>query len=302
MGSLCSFLSSCTWAIGVSTYSTLSRRYPGTSINFNRALVALPLFFLLTLLQGNIHELSRIQWHQISWFATGILTSYALGDTLFLISTHTLGVPGALAIASTYPLWSAVAGWIFRGERLSFLAVTGLMLAVGGVVSVILGARGGGKSSEMHTGKAHWKGALLALLASFLWATNTYASAQGSGGMPSSVANIVRMGMALFICPVIGRLVFHHQLKKGQLLPMLSFSDFKKTFVIFMIEGFGGSFTYMYGLAHAPLAVAASLSSLAPVISVSAAWMRKTEELNFLKTAGVLAAVAGSSLLVIFRN
>ena len=54
------------------------------------------------------------------------------------MSTRSLGLPGALAIASAYPLWSVLAGLIFQGEALGTLRLLGVALTVLGTVTVVL--------------------------------------------------------------------------------------------------------------------------------------------------------------------
>jgi drug/metabolite transporter (DMT)-like permease len=68
--------------------------------------------------------------------------------------------------------------------------------------------------------------------------------------------------------------------------------------LIFVIEAFGGSLLFIYGLTHSTLAVSAALSSLAPVISVPIAWGRRTEPVSWTKALGICLAVAGTVILL----
>jgi drug/metabolite transporter (DMT)-like permease len=62
---------------------------------------------------------------------------------------------------------------------------------------------------------------------------------------------------------------------------------------VFLIEAYGGSYFYTYGLAHAPLAIGATLSSLAPILSVPVAIALKLEKFSPIRTLGVCLAVLG---------
>src|SRR4051812_17997289 len=95
LGPLCAFLSSLTWAIGTTTYSSLSKRFPPFIINFHRAMVAFPLFVLLLVVSTSVagkpalawQSLSALENWRVSWFAFSVLCSYAFADVLFLWST-----------------------------------------------------------------------------------------------------------------------------------------------------------------------------------------------------------------------
>src|SRR6185436_2182006 len=96
--------------------------------------------------------------------------SYGLGDTLFLTSTHRLGVPAALAIASTYPLWAVIAGMVLFGEPAPASRIAGVAVVVVGTIAVILAGvrRTGGYSDR----RAFAQGVLMASATSCLWAIN----------------------------------------------------------------------------------------------------------------------------------
>src|ERR1051326_5646724 len=89
LGPLCAFGSSVTWAIGSAVYSRLSDRYSAFSVNFARALIALPLFILATFwIKGGwasgIAEYQTLRLSHWGWFTLSMIASYGLGDTLFL--------------------------------------------------------------------------------------------------------------------------------------------------------------------------------------------------------------------------
>ena len=223
----------------------------------------------------------------IGWLGLSMVASYALGDALFLWSCHAIGIPAALAIASAYPLWTALAGLFFKGEWLKAHQWAGLLITIGGVVVVILaGARSRGEKGGFK------KGALLAIGVSFLWALNSYAVAVGASDLIAPVGNTIRMTFALVLTWVAKSVL---EPRSRLILPA---AELKTWGWLFAFEAFGGSFMFMYGLANAPLAIAAALSSLAPVLSVPVAWAMRTEPVSWIKTSGILAVVGGVVMLL----
>jgi drug/metabolite transporter (DMT)-like permease len=165
--------------------------------------------------------------------------------------------------------------------------MAGLVLAVMGTALVILaGYRARGEK------RAYTAGIVLAFLTSLCWAANAFSSAQGSQGLDVNVANTFRMAIALVLC---GFSAFMLPIAKGE---PWDFTTYRKYLWLFAFEGFAGAFFYLYGFSHAPIAVAAALSSLAPVLSVPIAWATKSEKLSAMKTLGIFIVVAGVWLLV----
>jgi drug/metabolite transporter (DMT)-like permease len=299
LGPLAAFLSSLTWALGVSYYSQLTDRVQPFVINFTRAIVALPLFLIVFILVQGTHSLdvlAQIDRVHFFWLTASIFASYALGDVLFLLSTEALGVPAALAIASIYPVWSALAGFVFYNEALNQFQLCGLLAIVTGVIVIILCKEKGSasfKEKENRVTSNYLVGVGLALASSFFWALNTFSVARGGRGIDPIAANLVRMGVAVLMCPLIS-LFFVGRFTS----PLLSMKDFTRGFWIFILEGFAGSYFYLYGLTHSRLAVASALSSLAPALSIPIAIFSRKERLTLKKCAGIFLIVIGIWFLV----
>lgn len=133
------------------------------------------------------------------------------------------------------------------------------MLVVGGVVMVIR-ARGG---ADTVARKGRLVGVLLALATSMLWALNAYAVSRGRTGVPPSVANTIRMAVALAVVPLACRVTMG-----GSAALVVPLVEARRAAWLFVLEGFGGSMLFLIGMTRSPLAIGAALSSLAPVVSV----------------------------------
>ena len=250
LGPLCAFSSAATWAVGSAGYSRLTKEYSAFAVNFARALVALPLFILASFIVSGgfwegIASFQAVRTSHWGWFTLSMIASYGLGDTLFLWSTQSLGVPGALAIGSCYPIWTVLAGYLFSHELISASQGLGLFITIFGIIIVVLN---GPKTDDLGVKKGFpVAGVLLAVATSLAWATNSFATARGGVDLPAPVGAAVRMIMALILSAGFAR-VFAP--KASILLPkrqMLS------SMWLFVFEAFGGSYFYVYGLTHSPL-------------------------------------------------
>ncbi len=207
------------------------------------------------------------------------------------------GVPGALAIASSYPVVMALAELATGQSPLTWTQGLGLLLTVSGVIIVILYAPrpqidlSGVVPAGVRLSK-RWVGVVFALITALLWAAKGYAVAKGSAGIQASVANCLRMPLALAITFALGRLLA----PKGEVV--LPLRQVRASLLLLVFEAFGGAFFYTYGLANSPLVIGATLTSLAPVLAVPAAWILGLERLSLIRSVGVSNVVVGIWLLV----
>lgn len=296
LGPLAAFASSFTWAIGVTAYYRLSTVYLPASINITRALIALPLALLFAAYTlGGIapiwQGLLDVSAFQVGWLILSMFAGYAFGDALFLFSTRSIGVPAALAIASCYPFWSALGGFLFLGEKLTTYKALGLAAAVGGTVIVILSGRK--RTATQSIGpRSYWTGVALAILTSLFWGLNAYATSVGGRDLPIAIATVLRLSIALILCPIIAFFMTR------RFVGPVALSDMRRYILIFMLEGFGGAMLYMYGLSHSPIAVGSALSALSAAISAPIAWLTGAEKFSLAKSIGIIVALIGIVLLV----
>ena len=283
------------WAIGVVVYAVLAHRYAASTINFWRAFTGFVFFavaLLFTTRQSEVAGLfAMVSPRIVFWIVFSSLTSYALGDFVFMTAARHVGAPSALAIASTYPIWSALVGWLARDEKLAILQIGGLLLAVLGSAVVILSESKSGLNPAPKVPLWAWA---LAFLTSMMWAGNSVTVSQYSA-LPILWACTLRMACAAVLCPFVG-LLFTRRLSVA-----LSPSDFKASVWVLILEGFGGATLYFYGIAHSSLAVGAVLTSLAPALSVPISVLRGEEKPSPRKITGILMVLAGVWLLAIWK-
>ncbi len=296
LGPLSALAGSFTWALGIDVYSELSKKYSPSVVNFSRATVAAPLFLIAFLTQsswqGSLEtDLLLVNSSHFFWLILSTLGSYAVGDLIFMKSSLSpLGPSGALALASVYPIWSALIGVFFKNESLSAIAFVGLLIIVAGTIGVILSSQQSRKKIDAYEVSLA-TAATLALFTSLIWSMNIYAVSHIQE-LPTTLSNLIRMIAALLLCPLFGFLIL------GARPRLMELSDFKKSLPIFVLEGFGGSIFFIYGVANSSMTVGAVFTSLAPVLAVPIAYFRHGTHLSIKKVSSVLIIVAGLWLLI----
>jgi drug/metabolite transporter (DMT)-like permease len=296
LGPICAFASSVTWALGSNGYAYLTKRYSAFSVNLTRTFFALPLFIILSFIlaggwEGWIASFREIGASHIGWYSLSMFASYGFGDALFYWSAQYLPISSALAIASCYPLWTTLIGKLFLNEQLPIYKELGVVVTVGGLLVVIL--NGKDKTAVTQTQKFSIWGVMLAFGASIMWMLNSFSVAQGTRGISVLTGNVVRMSIGFIFCTVLTLLYSKNQGRR--LLPV---KEIKSWSWLFILEGFGGSLLFTYGLSHSPLAVGTALAALAPVIAPPVAWILGYEKPSLWRTLGVVLVVLGVCLLV----
>jgi drug/metabolite transporter (DMT)-like permease len=301
LGPLCALVSSLTWAYGSAVYTREARRVGATEVNLTRALLVLPLFWLAALLTAGTAGFGELGWANLGWLSLSMLCSYGFGDLMFYLAAMRLGTATALAIASTFPVWSALLGALTLGEQIEPLRAAGIAGCIGGVVwLVLLQAPPEATGPRVGRGKALGTGVALAVLTSLLWAGNAYSIRRGATGLPMFVVNSFRYSMAVLTLSV----VWLRQQRKARIVPkeaprLLGSRTHMRSFLgMVLVEAFFGSSLFVYGLSHSDLSVAAPLSSLAPLFAVPIGLYLGTEQLHGRRLLAIVITVVGVVLLV----
>jgi drug/metabolite transporter (DMT)-like permease len=295
IGALAALTSAAIWAFGSTRYALGSRAVGSARVNFTRACTVLPIYAAITLVATGGHPLVDVTPARAGWLALSIVCAYAFADNLFFAAARRVGITTALAIGSTYPLWAAVVGTVWRGERFGLLRASGTFLCVGGVVALILLAPRAADEQphEGSTRRGAQIGILLALLTSILWAGNSVSTKLGGTGLPAWQANLLRFGFAWPILAVTSAVTRRPTRDDAE-----ARATYRSLIPVSLLESFVGSSLFVYALSHTDLAVGATLSSLAPLMSVPFALIYREERWSLPRFSAVAATVAGVIVLV----
>jgi drug/metabolite transporter (DMT)-like permease len=296
LGALASVGSAALWAFASTRYAQASRAVGSARVNLTRATTVLPLFAVVTLVTTHGHVFAGIDRTRALWLGLSVLCAYGFADNVFFASARRVGITTALAIASAYPLWAALVGVVWRGERFGVVRSSGTLLCVGGIIALIaLSPRAVDEHEHAHSTKREAReGILLALLTSVLWAGNTVSVKMGGTGIEAWHANLIRFLIAWPILAATSALTTRPSRDDG-----VARAAYRSLVPVSLAEAFVGSSLFVYGLAHTDLAVGATLSSLAPLMSVPFALFYREERWSPPRFAAVTATVAGVVILIV---
>jgi drug/metabolite transporter (DMT)-like permease len=305
LGALASVASAALWAFASTRYAQASRAVGSARVNLTRATTVLPVFAVVTLLSTHGHVLAGIDRTRAMWLGLSVLCAYGFADNVFFAAARRVGITTALAIASSYPLWAALVGVVWRGERFGLVRASGTLLCVGGIIALIVMSPravevGKGEPAKKAHEHAHStlrearQGILLALLTSVLWAGNTVSVKMGGTGIEAWHANLIRFLIAWPILAATSAVTTRPSPDDG-----VARAAYRSLVPVSLAEACVGSSLFVYGLAHTDLAVGATLSSLAPLMSVPFALFYREERWSPPRFAAVTATVAGVVILIV---
>ena len=296
IGAFAAVASAALWAFASTRYAQASRAVGSARVNLTRATTVLPVFLVVALVTTHGRLWAGIDGTRAAWLALSVLCAYGFADNVFFASARRLGITTALAIASSYPLWAALAGALWRGERFGLARAAGTLSCVGGIIALILLApRAVEEHEHAHSTKRDAReGILLALLTSVLWAGNTVSVKMGGTGIGAWHANLIRFLIAWPILAATSALVARPTRDDA-----VARAAYRGLVPVSLAEACVGSSLFVYGLAHTDLAVGATLSSLAPLMSVPFALVYREERWSLPRFAAVAATVSGVIILIV---
>jgi len=212
---------------------------------------------------------------------------FFLGDILLFWSFAVIGSRLSLLIMLANPFVSALAGWYFWGEKLTFLQIVA-MVGLVGCVALVLSLHHREEKTEKVNICRHWLGILAAIGGMFGQA--------GGALLAKPVVSHVRFIFAATFMRVIGGLV-------SFLLLIVVRGEWKKWLASFrqkdaLLATVGGSVfgpvvgvsLFLFSMVRCPLGVATTLSSLAPIVLLVVDILRgkKFHWLEFPLTVGAV--------------
>ena len=125
------------WASAFTSARVIVTNAPPLTVSAIRFLVAGIIVLLIARAMGQSFKLNAQQWRLTIIFG---ICQNALYLGLNFVAMQTVEASLAAIIASSLPLWVALAGWLFSGEKVRPLGVIGLFVGLAGVF-LIMGTR-----------------------------------------------------------------------------------------------------------------------------------------------------------------
>ena len=222
------------------------------------------------------------------WLSLSGVIGLSLGDAFLFQSFLSVGTRLGTLLLSLAPLFGSIIAWVFFGETLTVLQITGIVLALAGIAWVIASHQEPANTPHGHTRR----GVLFGMLAGLGQAIGLVLSKQAmSGDFSPFQANAIRMLAAvLFIWLWAGfdgqaGATFTALQQKPQVIRLLMVGAF-----VGPVLGVSAS---LLAVQHAEIGVASTLMALPPVIILPISYFVFKEKIGWQAIVGTALAIAG---------
>lgn len=226
------------------------------------------------------------------WLSLSGIIGLSLGDAFLFQSLVSVGPRLGSLLLSLAPIFGSIIAWIFFGESLTFLQITGIMLALTGIAWVVLSHEEPPNTPHGHTSR----GMLFGVLAGLGQAVGLVLSKQGMFGEFSPFqANAIRMLAAVIFIWAWTALegktgaTIRALREKPRAIPLIALGA-----VMGPLLGVSAS---LLAVQHAEVGVASTLMALPPVIILPISYFVFKEKIGWQAILGTVLAIAGVAVL-----
>ena len=224
----------------------------------------------------------------------------SIGDTLYFRSLQILGPRRALMMATTSPLFAVVLGAVLLGEDLKFMAVSGIVITVAGVIVVVADRKANKESPGIKPGRMSW-GVAAGVLAAVCQAIGGVFSKKGmvaSDGL--ELCDPVEATFIRLLISAVGVVVIVSSGKQlGTYVREACKWDMLKLLIPATALGtWLGIWMSQIAFRYSDVAIAQTLLSTCPLFAIPIVWLAHKHRITMLSILGTIVALVGISMTV----
>ncbi|NPV67617.1 MAG: DMT family transporter [Anaerolineae bacterium] len=297
LGHLAALGTSVAWSFTSVLFTLAGRRVGSPVVNRTRLLLAILLVAIthrLTLGSFLPLDAEPFRW---GWLALSGLIGFVLGDTFLFQALVLIGPRLSMLLMALSPVFSTLLAWVLLGERLTALELLGIALTLGGVMLVVADRQNGdSRALAVESPRQYTVGVLYGLGGALGQALGLYASRMGLvGDFPALSGNLIRLITAALVMWLLAA-------ARGQVRASLQAWQARPDALKFVIGGavfgpFIGVWLSLLAVQHAPMGIASTLMSLAPVLLIPISRALFGDRITGRAILGTVVAFAGTALL-----
>ncbi len=145
IGALAALSAAAMWAIGSTLFSRIGRDVSPFTMNLGKCLSAGGLLGLTYCVLNGPHVSAGSA--ALAWLAASAIVGLTIGDTAYFHAIVRLGVPRAILLLSSAPVFAAIGAAVFMNEPLGARSASGIGVTLAGI-AITVSASGGPKPSR----------------------------------------------------------------------------------------------------------------------------------------------------------
>ena len=293
MGEFAAISAALLWAISSIIFSFAGKQIGSSSLNlFRLSFAAIMLLIFHTIIYGMPIPLdaSVQQW---GWLSLSSIIGLVIGDLFLFQSFIMVGPRLAMLVMAISPVISAIIAWIFLGEILSPLQITGIILTIGGIAVVILDRNN--SQNLLYSARHKWIGILFGLGAATGQAVGLIFAKKGLPPEFSALSGVViRVVVATILVWIIA--IFTKRANKSTERIKLNPKAIKYTLMGALVGPFVGVWLSLVAVQFAKVGVASTLMALTPIFHLPIGKFLN-EKITKQAIFGTLIAMVGVAII-----
>jgi len=290
-GEIAAFATAGCWAVTSLAFEDAGRKMGTLNLNFLRLLIGFLFLSLFTLASRGLFLPTDASPDSWKWLLLSGAVGIVIGDLLLFEAFVLIGARISMLIYASVPPLSGIFAYLFLGESMTFMQVTGMVITIGGIALVIL--EGGEKA-----GRLKFNHPVLGILFAFggaLGQAGGYIIGKfGMGDYDPFAATQIRLiaGILSFI------LLFSVRgLWKGFFPVLLNRPALRSAVVGSFFGPFIGISLSLFAVQRINPGVASTLISITPILLILYAVFIKKEKIAIREIAGSCLAIAGLGIM-----
>jgi len=293
MGEFAAISAALLWAISSIIFSFAGKQTGSSSLNlFRLSFAAIMLLIFHTIIYGMPIPLdaSVQQW---GWLSLSSIIGLVIGDLFLFQSFIMVGPRLAMLVMSLSPVISTIIAWIFLGEILSNLQITGVILTIGGIALVIMDRNN--NQNSLYGSRHKWIGILFGFGAATGQAVGLIFAKKGLPPEFSALSGVViRVLVATIFVWIIA--IISKQAKKNIERIKQNPKTIKYTFLGALVGPFVGVWLSLVAVQFAKVGIASTLMALTPIFHLPIGKFLN-EKITRQAILGTLIAMIGVAII-----
>jgi drug/metabolite transporter (DMT)-like permease len=292
-GEIFAIITSVCWTISALSYESAGKKIGSVPMNLIRMLMALIYISLYTLIfRGLIlpFDADSQTWF---WLLISGFVGFVIGDIMLFQSFVVIGARISMLVMSLVPPITAILGWIILGETMTGKQIFAMFVTVSGIALVLLGRRKNKSMIKTSKMSVTLIGLLLALGGAFGQAGGLVLSKKGMGNYDAFAASQIRI-----IAGVVGYVIIisFAGLWKKTFTGIKNVSAMKAVSLGSFVGPFLGVSLSLLAIKYTTTGIAATLTSLAPVIIILPSVIINKEKVRLLEVLGAVISIVGVAM------
>lgn len=289
-GEIAALITAIFWTIMGVFFESAGKRVGSLAVNFIRLVTGFIMLSVFTYFFRGYLFPTDASLHNWTFLGISGFIGFFLGDLFLFQSYLEVGTRVSMLIQAASPPMTAILGYFFLDERLSGLAILGMLVTVGGIALVILG------KDEDKKIKVNYsvKGITYAFLGAVGNSVGMIFSKIGMGDYSPLAATQIRI-----ITGFIGFIILFAYLNKwGDLKKAFADKTAMKQITLGSVFGpFLGVSLQLYSLQHTAAAISSTITSIMPVTILPFSVLVFKEKLKPKEILGAVTSVIGVAIL-----